>query len=263
MDKVLIAVDPGANGGIAWFQIGKGVQAVKMPDDEDGFRALALAIKGASDGLPVKLYVEKVGGFIKPQDEADEDRENRQPGHTMFVFGRNVGAIIMAFRMIGAEVQEVAPVTWQKPFFLKRHGASKAAWKNMLKNAAQRRFPGIKVTLSKADALLILAFASLRESAPGILDAGQTWQGEAPARGNRQISGSRPESSGKTKMPARGERPRNIDGNDAGLSRDSAESGRAGLYVVNWNGAFWVLNKATNSLLRRATQCDVASLPRR
>jgi hypothetical protein len=40
---------------------------------------------------------------------------------------------------------------------------NKTIWKNKLKTRAQQLYPGIKVTLANADALLILRYAELEE----------------------------------------------------------------------------------------------------
>jgi hypothetical protein len=58
----------------------------------------------------------------------------------------------------------VRPAKWQQHFGLgKRSGcASDTEWKNKLKQAAQRLYPDIKVTLDTADALLLLEYGRVQ-----------------------------------------------------------------------------------------------------
>lgn len=219
-DAILVGLDPGASGGIAWTKPGVGVVAVKMPEDFAGIAALANEIRfqaslgGRTPGslleaIPVVVYCEQVTGYVAPAKGESVKcpdcegsgqylggacegcagigrvgRENRQPGHAMFTFGKNTGAAIMAFTMIGARIVEVPPKTWQAPLFIKKSGATKTVWKNQLKAQAQRLFPGVQVTLKTADALLLLWFAKLKECPGRVLVAGnpQRQQGANPGR---------------------------------------------------------------------------------
>lgn len=115
-------------------------------------------------------YIEHVVGFI-PGGGAG----------AMFTFGENFGYIQGCLDALGFRVIRVRPAAWQK--FLQLGGkvgkikADKAAskeqkkivnqhnsaidreWKNKLKEDAQRRFPGLVITLKTADACLILDYA--------------------------------------------------------------------------------------------------------
>jgi hypothetical protein len=83
-----------------------------------------------------------------------------QPGSRMFNFGRGFGFILGALQMAGWSVELVRPQKWQKALGLGTRGeSSKKDWKNKLKAVAQRQFPGVEVTLSTADALLIMQYA--------------------------------------------------------------------------------------------------------
>lgn len=144
----ILCIDPGASGGIAWFDDENNVQAIAMPETDgdlvDWLRAIKIA--GVSTA-----WVEEVGGFIgRPQ-----------PGSAMFRFGFGCGVIRGALMAFGFRVELVRPQKWQKHFSLgtKSLCASSSEWKNKLKAEAQRKFPDIKVTLKTADALLILDYA--------------------------------------------------------------------------------------------------------
>lgn len=165
--KTIIAIDPGASGGVAIFDgETKEVRAYSMPQSLDHFiiamrdietrRSVfshrKLGVRALED---VSYYLEKVGGYVG----------EKQPGSAMFVFGRGVGQVEGVMRTLGFVGHEVTPQEWQKGVGVgtRRQCATKVIWKNKLKEAAQARFPEIKVTLSTSDALLILDWAIRRE----------------------------------------------------------------------------------------------------
>lgn len=166
----IIAVDPGTKGGIAWEIMGI-VHAVAMPETDAEFSKLVHGIiteAREADDEPYAI-IEQVRGHIG----------HDQPGHTMFIFGESFGFIRGFF--VGSKVQGYLrePQKWQRPFNLGTKGASKdprergrlkTIWKNKLKDEAQRRFPNMKVTLSMADALLILEYARHHRSVDSAYD---------------------------------------------------------------------------------------------
>lgn len=157
MNRTIIAIDPGASGGIAYQLSGSpGVVAEKMPETEgDIVNTLCSVIEGTQGGPEnVTVFVEKVGGYVKGV---------RAPGSAMFNFGRNFGFILGCVQTSGARVELVPPQEWQKPLGIGTKGTLKTGdWKNKLKSHAQRLFPDKKVTLNTADALLILEYGKRR-----------------------------------------------------------------------------------------------------
>lgn len=141
---MIIAIDPGANGGIACYD--GDTRVYKMPDTETDIVDLLDDLIGEYPNVTV--YIEKVGGFTG----------QGQPGSRMFTFGRGVGVIIGALIAYRCKIIEVPPTKWQKPYGTSK-GMTKTEWKNKLKDHAQKLFPHLKVTLSTADALLILNYA--------------------------------------------------------------------------------------------------------
>jgi hypothetical protein len=155
--KTIIAIDPGAAGGIAvLYSCGRAV-ADPMPETEEDVVNYLRSLESAAsvDGITLCAFVEKVGGFIKG---------NRAPGSTMFNFGFGCGVIEGALRAMRIRTVYVRPQEWQKHFSLgtAASSGSKTAWKNKLKAEAQRRFPQLKVTLKTSDALLILDYARVQ-----------------------------------------------------------------------------------------------------
>lgn len=194
--NTLIAIDPGAVGGIA-IRHGDKIECHKMPETpKDIFdilsRAYTEAMSGAFSlhpwvaGTPrtglVKCYMELVGGYAGGSG---------QPGSAMFNFGRNYGQIEGMLYGLHIPFELIRPQAWQKTFSVPPKGVEKVAnmpgWtaaqiknekkrvsqanakrktahKNYLKELAQRLYPEQKVTLAVADALLILEFARKAES---------------------------------------------------------------------------------------------------
>jgi hypothetical protein len=161
----IIAVDPGSSGGIAWTQPGKGVQAIKMPEDiiQAGAKIGEIV---AVLGRRTVAYVERVAGFFPKSKEPDDGKQFRLEGqsHLMFNFGKNYGIVLGALSAIGCKVEIVESKAWQKPLFMNKKGKSREAWKRELRDRAQRIYPGLKVTLNTADALLMLHYAQMKEA---------------------------------------------------------------------------------------------------
>lgn len=148
--RTVIAIDPGASGGVAFQLDGQIAEAVAMPATEgdlvDLLRRLA-----APPGQALAI-IEEVSGFVgKPQ-----------PGCRMFTFGRNFGFILGVLQTLGVRVELVKPAKWQKALSLgtAKACASKTIWKNKLKACAQRLYPHLRVSLQIADALLVLEYGS-------------------------------------------------------------------------------------------------------
>ncbi len=78
----------------------------------------------------------------------------------MAIYAGNWGFIRGVLTALGYRIVLVGPKAWQKALSLgTATGMSKTEWKNKLKNRAEQLYPGIKVTLTTADALLILEAA--------------------------------------------------------------------------------------------------------
>lgn len=154
MNTSIIAIDPGANGGIAAL-CGDRAEAWPMPKTEGEVAALIESLSNPLDGKPV-CYLEKVGGFIAG---------HAAPGSAMFNFGRNYGFILGSLAALGVRTALVPPQAWQKALGLGKSAGDKAAWKNKLKAEAWRLYPANRPTLKTADALLILEYARRMEAA--------------------------------------------------------------------------------------------------
>jgi len=144
-----LAIDPGSKGGFAWTD-GLETNCCNMPetlgDIIDKLRSISAA------GITT-CYLEQVVGFIPGAGAGN-----------MFTFGQNFGYIQASLMALNFRVIEVRPAKWQKALSLgsKSDYFNDTQWKNHLKSTAQKLYPLCKVTLSTADALLILRYAELQ-----------------------------------------------------------------------------------------------------
>jgi hypothetical protein len=167
---MIVAVDPGASGGIAILREDHSVISTKMPETDKDIIDWIQNNCGVVV-IEKKAVIEKVNGFIG----------EGQPGSAMFTFGDNCGFIRGVIMTMHFSVELMRPQDWQKILGLGNreharcvlHKGSfgydeekkkvsllnaqyKRNWKNKLKEKAQQLFPSQKVTLANADALLIL-----------------------------------------------------------------------------------------------------------
>lgn len=146
--KTVIAVDPGASGGIAWAR-GEELGCCPMPAAITDAVDLLRSMRAEADQC--EIWIEDVPKFVG----------KAIPSSTTAVLFKNFGYIEGAATAFGYRVILIKPHDWQKFFRLgtKSDCASTTEWKNKLKAEAARRFPTLDVTLKTADALLILDFA--------------------------------------------------------------------------------------------------------
>ena len=158
--KVLLAIDPGASGGLAWRDGTGAICAMKMPETPSDILA-AISDLGANF-----CVIENVGGY--------------QPGNSgpaAATFARHVGNLEMALLALKIPHKYVAPTTWMNavcptrarltkgekigldPEALRsKLSKAKQQRKNDIKTEMQRRYPGMRITLATADALGILTY---------------------------------------------------------------------------------------------------------
>lgn len=156
----ILAIDPGVSGGIAFCDDEGIAYAKKMPKTGGDCYDFFLSLKASVD-KDITCYLERVGGFMAVRDGEGGER-NSASAHTMFAFGFNYGFLQGLLHAMNIPVVLVGPQNWQSTLNLPKKGSiPKGEWKNYLKSEAQRRYPGIKVTLNTADALLILSYGKM------------------------------------------------------------------------------------------------------
>lgn len=152
----IVAIDPGAHGGFAFYCPGmKQIYVMPMGDSETEIISQFKMIKEMFGTFTPTVIIEHVGGFIGVP----------QPGSRMFSFGQNVGFLRGCTRMMGWKLVSVMPHIWQKGIECGEKGAfaRQSDWKRHLKKLAdiyQDEIRG-KITLKTADAILIMKYAMM------------------------------------------------------------------------------------------------------
>lgn len=141
--SVIIGIDPGASGGIAWISDGEAC-VEKMPETLVDLWELLGDIQHGKliwNKQRCKAYLEQV---------------HSMPGQgvaSSFKFGQGYGALEMALTAAGIPFERVTPQKWQKAL-----GCLTKGDKNVSKRKAQELFPQLKITHATADALLIAEY---------------------------------------------------------------------------------------------------------
>jgi hypothetical protein len=138
-----LGADPGVGGGLAILSAwpedvgGATIQTWPMPGTDQDL--LELLVNGPQIALAV----------------LEEVHSSPQMGvRSAFTFGREFGRLRMALVARGFRVELVRPQRWQTAL-----GCLSGGNKNKLKARAQELFPGTRVTLKTADAILLAEYA--------------------------------------------------------------------------------------------------------
>lgn len=162
MNKHILAIDPGASGGLVRLYASGKVDAQSMLDDSELVHFVRDLKQCQADNWV--CYMELVSGYIGGPGN---------PGGAMFNFGDGYGYLRGLLAMAGIKLVLVRPQKWMKgiPGAI---GAERADRKRALKEHAARLFPELKVTLLTADALCIAEYARQLESNGGPTSAQPT-----------------------------------------------------------------------------------------
>ena len=142
---LIVAIDPGVNGGIALLDRDGVVTGGKMP--ETSIDVVSFLVEVSNTAKEVDCYLEE------PPLYAGKNIPGSAIGKLMW----NTGVLYGAAVCLGWKMHRVRPAIWQKAHTCGTKGElSSTAWKNKLKARAAELFPTVDVTLWNADALLIL-----------------------------------------------------------------------------------------------------------
>ena len=148
---MILAIDPGSSGGIAWRDDDGVVNCADMPptpgDILDQLRTLKVM------GREIIAYMEKTGTYIPGNS-----------GPAACKFARGCGFLEGAIMALSIPLIEVAPGVWMKT--LGALPKDKRDRKNTIKALMQARYPHLKITLSTADALGLLTYAIGKQISP-------------------------------------------------------------------------------------------------
>lgn len=147
---IIIGIDPGNNGGIAWIRNGE-TCVEKMPETLTDLWDLINDI-----GTMTSLARPRWQAYI------EEVHSSPQMGvKSAFTFGNGFGHLEMALTAAGIPFERVRPQAWQKAM-----GCLTKGDKNVSKRRAQELFPQLKITHATADALLIAEYGRRKENQP-------------------------------------------------------------------------------------------------
>jgi len=142
---MLIAIDPGASGGIAWLKTNNIIDCCKMPSTPMDilYQLDRLSFAGTEE---LFCTMENVG-FYRPGNSAT----------SAVKFARHCGHLDMALLALHYQIEMVTPSKWMRGF-LGTVPKDKTERKNAVKIKCQQRLPylGKKITLATSDALGIL-----------------------------------------------------------------------------------------------------------
>jgi hypothetical protein len=140
----ILAIDPGASGGLAWLDEYGVTHAVPMPDEGMTAQIDQIRTIHAQNRLGVAI-VEKTGGYMPGNS-----------GPAAATFARHCGQIEAALYCLGIPTEQVAPQKWMKA--LGTWPADKQDRKRAIRDEMQRRYPHLAVTLKTADSLALLTW---------------------------------------------------------------------------------------------------------
>lgn len=152
----VIGIDPGANGGIAIFIPGMNVKVAKMPKDMADLRDFFTYYM--ENYKPI-IFLEKLS--VRPDDiVADGSKANMGKLYRIQRMMANFEHLKALAEATGIPYVMVHPASWQTKLKLRIRGVheEKSVRKHRYQEYAASLYPGVKVTLWNADALLIMHF---------------------------------------------------------------------------------------------------------
>lgn len=163
---MIIAIDPGKIGGIAYRSTSGVLEVSPMPETDGDVIALLKTIHHI-DGRGTAIMELQVGAGVSFGDKNEDGTAQTVATSAMFKFGRGYGLLQGAIMTLGWRLELVSPRKWINGLSLGKRGTrTKTEWKNHLKAEAQRLYPGRHITLKTCDALLILEYWNRNNLAP-------------------------------------------------------------------------------------------------
>jgi len=141
----ILAIDPGASGGLAWNDVDGTVHAEPMPvgmtAQADKIREIILSRVTSA----IECVIEKVGGYMPGNS-----------GPAAAKFARHCGNLEAILYCYGVPTYQVSPQKWMKA--LGPFPKDKKERKNAIKEKMGRLYPHLSVTLKTADALGLFTY---------------------------------------------------------------------------------------------------------
>lgn len=172
MNKTILAIDPGKNGGVAYkIRLGEvcSVGCESMPKTEMDIADLIATRKNLQNKYG---YTEDVVVYLEHQHSRPAYIKNKdgsvgsikQGSKSSWTFSEGYGILKGCILTNKYRLIYVTPSVWQKHFnLLKKPGETDTDHKNRIKQFSQLRYPSQKITLANADAMAILEYAIEKE----------------------------------------------------------------------------------------------------
>ena len=154
--SVIIGVDPGSQGGLAVFIPGQNPKVIKMPKD---IRELADFFAYYKENYKPIVFLEKLS--VRPDDVMVQgDKAAMGKMYRIQKMLGNFEHLKAIIETAGIPYVMVHPASWQTKLKLRVRGVheEKAERKKRYQEHAAKLYPGVKVTLWNADALLLMHF---------------------------------------------------------------------------------------------------------
>jgi len=149
MNKPIIAIDPGASGGICVYNNGTVIEAIPCQKTVNEMaECIEVIIKNFKAD---RIKVSKILGVIENVHAFPTDGRS-----SAFKFGRNFGMWLGIFASNKLKVVQISPFTWMKSFG--DMPKIKSERKRHIKELAANLFPNARVTLKTSDAILLAKY---------------------------------------------------------------------------------------------------------
>jgi len=161
IDKI-IAIDPGAGGGIVIYSPNEELQVLKMTKKIKDFSDILKREKETTPNLLV--VIEQVQVW-----KSDKDHGGKEFG--IEKMKTNFNSLVSAMEINEVAHIKIHPITWQKGLNFKNQGDEKTKRKRFYKDWISKKTPGVKPTLWSADALCICEFTKrqIRYNMPWVI----------------------------------------------------------------------------------------------
>lgn len=144
----VVGIDPGKNGGIAIWTLDGTIRTVKMPKVLSDIRPLLRQLKEHSRRMIV--FIEKL------QMRHDDISDNPGKAFRVQAMLEDFITIKNYMEVDGIPFVQIHPMAWQTTLRIRKQGEEKKERKNRYKEVAGHLYPGHRMTLWSADAVLIM-----------------------------------------------------------------------------------------------------------
>ncbi len=148
----VLGIDPGIHGGYCLKHL-DGSDNTTFAFSKQTSADIVKTLKDYINATRFIVGVNSVTAFIEEVHSMPHDGKV-----SAFSFGKNYGWWLGVLTTLGIPIIEIPPVKWQAALKLRVRGLEYRDKKKALKEAAQKRFPDLNLTLDTCDAALIAEY---------------------------------------------------------------------------------------------------------